>query len=153
MYFLIHPWLWINDKRMAVYFLELGYIVSVHCREEGCIGLYIPNGRGKSRGPRGMYFPMHPESRQCTSILSALAGKYWFCSVFFIRNLISLIVHLLGLSGHRAIQNSRKGRVKKVISKTKCYIAFCGLNCSRNRILLLYMRFEIRLARLIHLCT
>ena len=86
--------------------------VSVHCREEGCIGKYIPRGprdfpragilhpeareiargrspraisraegckipaRGKSRGPRGMYFPMHPDSRQCTSILSALAGKY-----------------------------------------------------------------------------
>ena len=86
--------------------------VSVHCREEGCIGKYIPRGprdfpragilhpeareisrgrspreisraegckipaRGKSQGPRGMYFPMHPDSRQCTSILSALAGKY-----------------------------------------------------------------------------
>ena len=38
--------------------------------------------------PRGgMYFPMHPDSRQCTSILSALAGKYWFCRVFFIWNL------------------------------------------------------------------
>ena len=41
-------------------------------RAEGC---KIP-ARGKSRGPRGMYFPMHPDSRQCTSILSALAGKY-----------------------------------------------------------------------------
>ena len=60
-----------------------GYIVSVHCREEGCIGKYIGRAegckipaRGKSQGPRGMYFPMHPDSRQCTSILSALAGKY-----------------------------------------------------------------------------
>ena len=25
---------------------------------------------------RGMYFPMHPDSRQCTPIRSALAGKY-----------------------------------------------------------------------------
>ena len=55
-------------------------------RAEGC---KIP-ARGKSRGPRGMCFPMHPDSRQCTSILSALAGKYWFCSVFFIRNLKDL---------------------------------------------------------------
>ena len=53
---------------------------------EGC---KIP-ARGKSRGPRGMYFPMHPDSRQCTSILSALAGKYWFCGVFFIWNLKDL---------------------------------------------------------------
>jgi len=52
-------------------------------RAEGC---KIP-ARGKSRGPRGMYFPMHPDSRQCTSILSALAGKYWFCGVFVIWNL------------------------------------------------------------------
>ena len=32
-----------------------------------------------------VYFPMHPDSRQCTDILSALAlaiaGKYWFCGV------------------------------------------------------------------------
>ena len=91
---------------------RVSYIVYVHCREEGCIGKYIPRGprdfpragilhpeareisrgrspreisraegckipaRGKSQGPRGMYFPMHPDSRQCTSILSALAGKY-----------------------------------------------------------------------------
>ena len=41
-------------------------------RAEGC----KIHARGKSRGPRGMYFPMHPDSRQCTSILSALAGKY-----------------------------------------------------------------------------
>ena len=86
--------------------------VSVHCREEGCIGKYTPRGprdfpragilhpeareiargrspraisraegckiptRGKSRGPRWVYFPMHPDSRQCTDILSELAGKY-----------------------------------------------------------------------------
>ena len=55
-------------------------------RAEGC---KIP-ARGKSQGPRGMYFPMHPDSRQCTSILSALAGKYWFCGVFFIWNLKDL---------------------------------------------------------------
>ena len=30
-------------------------IVSVHCREEGCIGKYIP--RGQSRGPRGAKSP------------------------------------------------------------------------------------------------
>ena len=44
------------------------------------------------RGRRGMYFPMHPDSKQCMDILSALAGKYWFCGVFFIW-MISLIVH------------------------------------------------------------
>ena len=55
-------------------------------RAEGC----KIHARGKSRGPRGMYFPMHPDSRQCTSILSALAGKYWFCGVFFIWNLKDL---------------------------------------------------------------
>ena len=45
--------------------------------------------------PRGgMYWEIHPprpnrfpEWRQCTYILSALAGKYWFCGVFFIWNL------------------------------------------------------------------
>ena len=41
---------------------------------EGC---KIP-ARGKSRGPRGVYFPIHPDSRQCTDILSSLSGKYWF---------------------------------------------------------------------------
>ena len=41
-------------------------------RAEGC---KIPT-RGKSRGPRWVYFPMHPDSRQCTDILSELAGKY-----------------------------------------------------------------------------
>ena len=34
---------------------------------------------------RRKYFPMHPDSRQCTAILSVfkllLAGKYWFCVV------------------------------------------------------------------------
>ena len=70
----------------------LTHIVSVHCREEGCIGKYTPRGPRdfpragilhpeKSRGPRWMYFPMHPDSRQCTDILSELAGKYWFCGV------------------------------------------------------------------------
>ena len=84
--------------------------VSEHCREEGCIGKYIPRGprdfpdqgfctprlerlpegrgmqnfalRGRSPCPReiskceGVYFPIHPDSRQCSAILSALAGKY-----------------------------------------------------------------------------
>ncbi|MCP3929314.1 MAG: hypothetical protein GY705_09465, partial [Bacteroidetes bacterium] len=35
-----------------------------------------PEARGKSRGPRGVYFPIHPDSRQCTDILSSLSGKY-----------------------------------------------------------------------------
>ena len=99
-------------------------IVSVHYREEGCIGKYIPRGprdfpragilhpgareisrgrspreisraegckihaRGKSRGPRGMYFPMHPSSRQCTSILSSLVHieRYSIC-IFYIKTI------------------------------------------------------------------
>ena len=44
-------------------------------RAEGC---KIP-AQGKSRGPRGVYFPIHPDSRQCTDILSSLSGNYWFC--------------------------------------------------------------------------
>ena len=63
-----------NDERM-----------SVHCLESGCIGKYTPLGPrdfpragilhpsalGKSLRPRGVYFPIHPSSRQCTdSILS-----------------------------------------------------------------------------------
>ena len=57
-------------------------------REEGFIGKCIP--RGRRDFPREIYFPMHPDSRQCTSILSSLAGKYWFCGVFFIWNLKDL---------------------------------------------------------------
>ena len=92
--------------------LRLQCIVSVHCREEGCIGKYTPRGprdfpragilhpeaqeiargrspraisraegckiptRGKSRGPRWMYFPMHPSSRQCTDTISYHIKKY-----------------------------------------------------------------------------
>ena len=41
MYFLIHPWGWINDERMAV-----------HCLESGCIRLYIPSDLEISLGPR-----------------------------------------------------------------------------------------------------
>ena len=44
-------------------------------REEGFIGKCIP--RGRRDFPREIYFPMHPDSRQCTSILWALPGKYW----------------------------------------------------------------------------
>ena len=63
-------------------------------RAEGC---KIP-AWGKSRGPRGVYFPMHPSSRQCTDILSSLSGKYWFfgmttdgaaiCQLLFEKNLL-----------------------------------------------------------------
>ena len=54
--------------------------MSVHCLESGCIGKYThlgprdfpragilhPSALGKSLGPRGVYFPIHPSSRQCT---------------------------------------------------------------------------------------
>ena len=49
-----------------------GFCPRAISRAEGC---KIPT-QGKSRGPRWVYFPMHPDSRQCTDILSALAGKY-----------------------------------------------------------------------------
>ena len=51
---------------------------------------FTKGGDFAPRGLRGMYFPMHPDLRQCTSILSALAGKYWFSGVFFIWNLKDL---------------------------------------------------------------
>ena len=37
---------------MSSRFSLVGHIVSVHCREEGCIGLYIPDDREISQGPR-----------------------------------------------------------------------------------------------------
>ena len=43
-------------------------------------GVQNPRTREISRA-EGVYFPMHPDSRQCTDILSELAGKYWFCGV------------------------------------------------------------------------
>ena len=59
--------------------LNLVNIVSVHCREEGCIGKYIPRGLsefprteiapGHTLGSQGMYFPIHPSSQQCTDTL------------------------------------------------------------------------------------
>ena len=87
------------QKLLSYLALKISYIVYVHCREEGCIGLYISDdqdisrgprdvprakpeghleGQGTSRGPReisrseGMYNPMHPDSRQYTAILSSL---------------------------------------------------------------------------------
>ena len=50
MYFLIHSLGWINDERMAAHCLESGYLEFVHCREEGCIGLSIPDHQEISRG-------------------------------------------------------------------------------------------------------
>jgi len=37
--------------------------MSVHCLESGCIGKYT------HLGPRGVYFPIHPSSRQCTDTI------------------------------------------------------------------------------------
>ena len=39
-----------NDENGRCF--ELGYILSVHCREEGGIGLNIPDDQEISRGPR-----------------------------------------------------------------------------------------------------
>ena len=41
-----------NDERMSVLHQDSGGIVYVHCREEGCIGLYILDDQEISRGPR-----------------------------------------------------------------------------------------------------
>ena len=59
--------------------------MSVHCLESGCIGKYTHLGPrdfprvgilhpsalalGKSLGPRGVHFPIHPSSRQCTDTM------------------------------------------------------------------------------------
>ena len=73
--------------------------MDVHCLESGCIGKYIPLGPqdfkislglrpreisrasgckisalGKSLGPRGMYFPIHHSSRQCTDTIQVSSG-------------------------------------------------------------------------------
>ena len=95
-----------NDERMSVHCLESGCIgkytplgprdfpqagilhpsaleIALGLRPRAisrASGCKIPT-RGKSRGPRWVYFQMHPDSRQCTDILSELAGKYWFCGV------------------------------------------------------------------------
>ena len=54
------------------------HIVSVHCREEGCIGKYIP------RGPRN--FPragiLHPEAREIG--LSQCFIKFWLKILWFL---------------------------------------------------------------------
>ena len=81
--FLIHPSVdQLMMRRMSVLHPNLGDIVYIHCREEGCIGLYIPDDQEISRGPRdvprakpevhlkGGEFskvinsPIHPDSRQ-----------------------------------------------------------------------------------------
>ena len=46
-----HTWL-TKLLTMSSRFSLVGHIVSVHCREEGCIGLYIPDDREISQGPR-----------------------------------------------------------------------------------------------------
>ena len=67
-------------------YTALSLDVSVHCRDEGCIGKYIPRGprdfqragdaksppKGNLKGPREIYFPIHPNSRYCNrwSLLS-----------------------------------------------------------------------------------
>ena len=53
-------------------------IVSVHCREEGCIGLYIPDDRENSRGPRDISRAEGnlEVGEDVLPILSSLAGKY-----------------------------------------------------------------------------
>ena len=44
-----------------VYMVYMVYVVSVHCGEDGCIGLNIPEDQKISRGPGGgMYWKIHP---------------------------------------------------------------------------------------------
>ena len=66
--------------------------MSVHCLESGCIGKYThlgprdfprvgilhPSALGKSLGHRGVYFPIHPSSRQCTDTVWTKQWKYTF---------------------------------------------------------------------------
>ena len=74
------------------YFPDNAERMSVHYLESGCIGKYTPSALeialglrpramsrasgckipalGKSLGPRGVYFPIHPSSRQCTDTIS-----------------------------------------------------------------------------------
>ena len=61
-----------------------GSIVYVHCREEGRIGLYIPDDQEISRGPRDVPRAISraegnlKDGGDVQPILSSLAGKYWF---------------------------------------------------------------------------
>ena len=60
-----------------VYMLYMLYVVSVHCREDGSIRLYISEDQKISRGPRDVRPRAKPEGnldglRQCTAILSSL---------------------------------------------------------------------------------
>ena len=71
-----------------LYFLRYTSQLNLHCREEGCIGLYIPDNQEMSRGQSPsdisradgnfqvgrdvhctLYNPKHPDLRQCKAIL------------------------------------------------------------------------------------
>ena len=86
-----------------------GWIESEHCWEEGCIRNYMSRGykipiREKSLGPRRMYFPIHPFSRQCTDMIPYYLiynkfpdplGVYWM--ILLKGNYF--LIHSLGTSG------------------------------------------------------
>ena len=88
--------------------------MSVHCLESECIGprdfpragTLNPSALGKSLGPRGVYFPIHPSSRQCTDSILAMPefkscnplvahyARQFFGDSFFCWCLILLVIHL-----------------------------------------------------------
>ena len=79
-----------------VTFNHNNFLVIIHCRKEGFIGKHAPWGSLHPRAreialgwspktisradgcklPRGAYFLIHPDSRQCTDILFSTAGEY-----------------------------------------------------------------------------
>ena len=60
--------------------IALGLRPRAISRASGC---KIP-ALGKSLGPRGVYFPIHPSSRQCTDTMSNSLGEtwwLWYCTI------------------------------------------------------------------------
>ena len=62
--------------------IALGLRPRAISRASGC---KIP-ALGKSLGPRGVYFPIHPSSRQCTDTISSLLQEMHFFSVRNLEN-------------------------------------------------------------------
>ena len=65
-----------NSVVLSVHCREKGCIVYVHCREEGCIGLNIPDDQEISQGPRDV--PRAKPSRQCTYTIHPSSGQYMY---------------------------------------------------------------------------
>ena len=57
----------INQQKFAILLFLWSRIDYVHCREEGYIGLYIPDNQEISRSPRD--FQIYPSSRQWANLI------------------------------------------------------------------------------------